>query len=151
MSAETPTAAEVLRAHAGCRWVVAGPGEGLMSCGAPFPASGRDEPAEHQADMLAAAGLLVTAELALALDQFRNAAHSVATSPAVVTFERWLAEHDAQVAARALREAAFAWRFEDPPCSGADDWGRGWLACRDAVVYDLGTTRADRIAGGGES
>lgn len=55
---------------------------------------------------LAAAGWLVTADLAQALDQFRNAAESVATAPAYAAFDRWLAQHDAQVAYRALREAA---------------------------------------------
>ena len=69
---------------------------------------------QHQANMLAAAGLLATAE------------------------------HDAQV----LRDAALSWLTQTPPGGGVDDWGRGWIACRDAMVYDVGTTRAGRIAAG---
>lgn len=98
-----PTAADVLREHASCRWVVRGPAA-VMTCGAPWPASGRDEPAAHQADMLAAAGLLATAE------------------------------HDAQVAAQALRDAADK---VDLPAIRATNFLPQWLRAR-----------ADRIAGG---
>lgn len=94
-----PTAAEVLVDHApytrddmldGCRcgwWWNDGQVRDRLATLAEF--------AQHQADMLAAAGLLATAEPHPVVDPMLRPGQAVA-------FVRWLAEHDAQV----LRDAA---------------------------------------------
>lgn len=76
-----PTAAWLLAEHAKCRWNGFQRPAARMTCGAPMPSAGPDFAAQHQEDMLAAAGLLATDEA--------------------------LAEHDAQV----LRDAAEAWQY----------------------------------------
>lgn len=97
---------------------------------------------QHRVDMLAAAGLLVTPVEVSAWptdDEVRETFGRQASSPARarLAFGRWLAGHDAQVAARALRERGEAWAQTSAPGGIVDDWGRGWAACRDAVVHDL--------------
>lgn len=126
--------------------------------------------AQHQEDVLRAAGLLATAEPHPVVDPMLRPGQAVA-------FVRWLAEHDrdihregyrtalddvrsgafisgpvydalAEHDRQVLRDAALPWLSEQPPGKGVDDWGRGWLACRDAMVYDIGTTQPDRIEHG---
>lgn len=83
MTDDQTQAAEVLAAHAGCRWDGSTNDPRMRPCGAPLPRPGVDVIAAHQAAMLATAGLLATAE------------------------------HDRQVAAQALRETAAAYRRDD--------------------------------------
>lgn len=66
-------------------------------------------------------------------------------SPAA-EFDRWLAEHDAQVAAQALRDTADAVEVIDPAWDSA--------LCIDRMYHPVPEwlrARADRIAAGGES
>lgn len=113
-----PTAADVLNGHPGMEYVIpryfGTAGYRCTGCRQSI-----SSPGQHQADMLAAAGLLATAE------------------------------HDAQVAAQALREAAAAWQTG----GWAGDLPRG--STRHAVVLGMAQNatdwlraRADRIAGG---
>ena len=111
-----PTAADVLRVHTRVD---------STSCICGWRGGLWQTHARHAADMLAAAGLLVTPEhdrdvrregYWTALGDVRSGAFI--SGPA----HDALAEHDAQVAARALREAAFAvrhswdgsWNLRDP-------------------------------------
>lgn len=167
MSAETPTAAEVLRAHWIDLWgsldaaVTDENGVVVMSlcaCGARLDNDGQDDGswpamAQHQADMLAAARLLVTAEQVEVsawptTDEVRAAFGRPATSPARarLAFDRWLAEHDAQV----LRDAADALHAEfDRDRARSIGFGDPHDLATD--IIDALNARADRIAGGGES
>jgi hypothetical protein len=138
------TAADVLGAHARI-----GP-RGQRRCGW-YPAmrlndtdADRRQHDQHQADMLAVAGVLATTEhdASEVLRRLPGARSSKAAPGYVfideVVFDAWLAEHDAEVRAQALR----AWITEWPATPGDGTFL--------ATVAREGRARADRIAAGEE-
>ncbi|GIG27167.1 hypothetical protein [Cellulomonas denverensis] len=156
MSAETPTATEVRDRAARMLWDFDQgevPRERRDAMWADMGGSERDDERvayELRADMLAAAGLLVTSEPTVVRMHYGDSeAHAawfnegfetavtqgLADDPALAA--DWLAEREAQVAARALREAADAIDAGDQ------------FACD--YFSDIVRARANRIAAGGES
>ena len=116
------TAADALRRHPWAHWKDAtrdNPG-GIGYCGG----CGQrldGTLAQHQADMLAEAGLLATAEPHPVVDPMLRPGQAVA-------FVRWLAERDREVAAQALRDAAASFPASLPLGMTERDYLRGRAA-----------------------
>lgn len=152
-----PTAAEVLRQHTNI-------GDYACGCGWEHAEDPQWPDIEaHQEDMLAAAGLLATGECArcgrpviLPPDDPTNSALRVCHECEAEMHREWLPEHDAQVAAGALRAESRRWRAQADGWDQrstevtriGDQYGARRQAERCREVADSLHEIADRIAAG---